>query len=360
MRAPQCTVGAKDGAPLLVAATLPRPYSWPEVRGSPTNSEEDCYNASKRVRGNGLSCCCAFWPTPVSHPADTCAAAFVPSTHAHVRGCSQLQGPRMLHFAHRGPQGRTCGRYAVALSGEVRNLHVGFASLRSLVLAHGVDSVDLFAHLAAPSLYFSTLNGTMNSDHLAARKALFDLLDLPNAVAAVVEAAEDIEAVTAVRSCVMRDAGDAFVGELLRRHQGNGPPRETSEQSLKGKALSAFSMYRLIYLAHTLVVQSRCSYAAVLRARPDMTWLTTLKWADIAAQLASTRSIQIVEEGFGSLKFGHTAQRRRNVPFPLQCFVDDQVSIGTMAGMGDYASLFVDFAAPGMATSILIHRRDTW
>ena len=216
------------------------------------------------------------------------------------------------------------------------------------------SSVDVHAHLAAPSTYITApSNANLGNFHSQARAALQQLLNLPQLGSVTVEPTDDDGAAEReVRACAMDGAGDALIAEMRRRHE-NPRNNEATAGFLNWSIPNALRMYRRIFLAHRLVTKSRCDYAAVLRTRPDITWRTTFDWHASVSALPSPESVHIIA-------LPGLALRRSAIPPKLLCWVDDQVAVGRLAGMGMYSSVYADFDAVGFATSILVHRADAW
>jgi len=389
------------------------------------DSSQACYRwaqTGKRMEPEfkGAYCCCSWYAPPpaASLPTGACEGGLV---SGHGSDCAvalpDAEDVGVLHHQPRRP-GRACRRYAVLLSGEVRDLHRNIDAFEASVIggAGGADAVDVYAYVA------TRLDGLPAERRALAEAGLARLRRAPYLAAAVVENAS--VGAARVEGCASSASVVALVGALQRSHRtlgdaagGAGESATFGRAGAGGAAAGGaaaggepwgelvrarLSQWRRVQLAHALAAASGCEYELLLRARPDAIWRVPLQWARLAETLrrgggggstgaaaggggggggggsdgsggghgghrsgGDARAVAVFEPS--ELRFGgqvlsnpHATAGRDGIPAAHFCWAHDHAAAATPAGMRAYVGAYGDAGAtPSYLLSALLHRTDS-
>ena len=296
----------------------------------------------------GASCCCNFWPRPLRPPEHACTGGSVSGPCA---ARLPVRGEAGTWLVQPRSPGRRCGRFAVSMSGEVRDWHRTSPSFERHVVQGGSTSADVevYAFLADAA--------PLHQDGSARGAAFRSLLAAPYLAAATLESSR----VRWADGCASAPSAAAFAAEL--QHRFSGPamlPRWRGNYS--AFAADLLPQARRVQLAFAMVLAAPCAYELVLRARPDAAWHAPVGWARFAAQAAAssgaqkngTTTLTIFDEEAASDLWGEHAVRRGGIPAAAFCWARDIAAIGPPRAMAGFATLYGDAAYGSFLRSLYL------
>ena len=362
--APSCIVTRASNLPNHVgtytlkspASTTP-PATWEALKALPADGGlchvEDCAAGQSRptpqtfcrqleFRKHGSNCCCHFWPPPSPLPPCTASRANGGPCDA-VLPLRQADGDVFV-VKHRSTV-RNCSRYAVSMSGEVRDWHRNLRAFEKFVV-EGND-VELYAFLAS--------NEPLQDEATERGRGMRELLTKPYLAAMILENSS----VGRTGDCIASHAVRAFADVMQHRHNTTGLlPRWSGNWS--AALHTVLSQARRVQLAFAMVEAAPCHYELVLRARPDLEWFQPLQWAAHGARLTrQPPELLILDDQFSTAWRGLPFGWRAGFPGNLVCWARDIAALGSMRALAGFATVYGDAGVAAFWRSVLVQQRDS-
>ena len=291
---------------------------------------------------HGSNCCCHFWPPPSPLPACTASRAVGGPCSASLP--QQPADGRVFVVRHRNAT-RPCSRYAVSMSGEVRDWHKNLAAFERFVVAG--NAVELYAFLASKE--------PLQNEATERGRGVRQLLAKPYLAAAVLENSS----VVLTRGCAASHTVRAFADVMQRRH--NTPGLLVRWKGNWSAALhTVLSQARRVQLAFAMVEAAPCPFELVLRARPDLEWFEPLQWAAHGARLArQPPELLILDDQLSSMWRGLPFGWRAGFPGHLVCWARDIAALGSPRALAGFATIYGDATVGAFWRSVLAQQRDS-